>query len=322
MTTSAIPAVRKIQQRMDQFRPAGRPRRLSGAPRLHRAATLAAIGASLVVAACSWTAHDVHADGIVWQVDNTTTNPVGNWQMLGVHDLLIQWTVVDDTAFVANTRIHTAARLPDWERIGRAPWARNVILGLAGYQDEKRARTHLSTLADQSAEVARVHLPLHVTGYYFPVEIDPTWQEAPKLAEILQRLPRPLWVSVYDQTNVGGKTLADWLATWLPADVGVFFQDGCGVYAREPQVARTYLDELASRLGKRRVRVIAEAFRPAERGGFRSASAEELSKQLVVYRGYPVYLFDGPHYVSDDLMRELNNRTAKPPAGEPAGTGR
>ncbi|MGT0249054.1 hypothetical protein [Burkholderia pyrrocinia] len=322
MTTSAIPAVRKIQQRMGRFRLAGRPRRLSSAPRSHRAATLAAIGASLVVAACSWTSHDVHADGIVWQVDNTTTNPVGNWQMLGVHDLLIQWTVVDDTAFVANTRIPTAARLPDWERIGRAPWARNVILGLAGYQDEKRARTHLSTLADQSAEVARLHLPLHVTGYYFPVEIDPTWQEAPKLAEILQRLPRPLWVSVYDQTNVGGKTLADWLATWLPADVGVFFQDGCGVYAREPQVARTYLDELASRLGKRRVRVIAEAFRPAEHGGFRSASAEELSRQLQVYRGYPVYLFDGPHYVSDDLMRELKNRTAKPHPVGPGGTER
>lgn len=319
MTTYAIPALRKIQQRMGRFRLAGRRCRRADAPRSPRAATLAAIGASIVVAACSWTAHDVRADGIVWQVDNSTTNPVGNWQMLGVHDLLIQWTVVDDTAYVANTRIPTAAHLPDWARIGREPWARNVILGLAGYQDEKRARTHLATLAEQSAEVARVPVPLHVAGYYFPVEIDPTWQEAPKLAEILQRLPRPLWVSVYDQTNIGGKTLADWLASWLPSDVGVFFQDGCGVYAREPSVARTYLDELTSRLGKRRVRVIAEAFRPAEHGGFRSASAEELSKQLLAYRGYPVYLFDGPHYVSDDLTRALMTRTARPPA---AGTER
>lgn len=322
MTTSAIPAVSRIQQRMARFRLAGQPRRRSAVPRSPRAATLAAIGASIVVAACSWTAHDVRADGIVWQVDNTTTNPVGNWQMLGVHDLLIQWTVVDDTAYVANTHIPTAAHLPDWARIGREPWARNVILGLAGYQDEKRARTHLSTLADQSAEVARVPVPLHVAGYYFPVEIDPTWQQAPKLAEILQRLPRPLWVSVYDQTNIGGKTLADWLASWLPSDVGVFFQDGCGVYAREPQVARTYLDELTARLGKRRVRVIAEAFRPAEHGGFRSASAEELSKQLLAYRGYQVYLFDGPHYVSDDLTRALMTRTAKPPPLGPAGTER
>ena len=150
------------------------------------------------------------------------------------------------------------------------------------------------------------------------MEIDPTWQDAPKLAAILQRLPRPLWVSVYDQTNIGGKTLADWLAAWLPADVGVFFQDGCGVYAREPYVARSYLDELVSKLGKQRVRVIAEAFRPAERGGFRAASADELSKQLVAYRGYSVYLFDGPHYVSDDLTRALSTWKPPPPPA-PAG---
>ncbi|NTX27726.1 hypothetical protein HT746_11385 [Burkholderia pyrrocinia] len=322
MTAYAIPALRKIRQRMGRFRWSGRLRRRAGAQHSPRVATLAAIGASLAVAACSWTAHDVHAGGIVWQLDSATTRPAGNWQMLGVRDLLIQWVVVDDTAYIPGTRIHTAANLPDWERIGREPWARNVILGLAGYQDEKRARTHLSTLADQSAEVARLPLPLHVTGYYFPVEIDPTWQEAPKLAEILQRLPRPLWVSVYDQTNVGGKALADWLASWLPADVGVFFQDGCGVYAREPYVARAYLDALAARLGKRRVRVIAEAFRPAEHGGFRSASAEELSKQLLAYGGYSTYLFDGPHYVSDDLTRALATWTSKPPAAGPAGTGR
>ncbi|MET3821604.1 hypothetical protein ACVK00_000513 [Burkholderia sp. PvR073] len=314
MIKYAIPALRTIRQRMGRFRHAGRPRRRA------RTATLAAIGASLAMAACSWTAHDVHADGIVWQLDNATTNPVGNWQMLGVHDLLIQWSVVDDTAYVPNTGIRTAAHLPDWERIGREPWARNVILGLAGYQDERRARTHLATLANQSAEVARAHVPLHVTGYYFPVEIDPTWQDAPKLAEILKRLPRPLWVSVYDQTNIGGKALADWLASWLPADIGVFFQDGCGVYAREPYVARVYLDELAARLGKQRVRMIAEAFRPAEHGGFRAASAEELSKQLATYRGYPVYLFDGPHYVSDNLTRELVTRPTNPPPAKPAGT--
>ena len=142
------------------------------AARSPRAATLAAIGASLVVAACSWTAHDVHADGIAWQVDNTTTNPAGNWQILGIHDLLIQWTVVDDTAFIANTRIQPAAHLPDWERIGRLGEERDP--GPRRLPDEKRARTHLSTLADQSLEVAHATIPLHVTGYYFPVEIDPT----------------------------------------------------------------------------------------------------------------------------------------------------
>ncbi|WP_175717380.1 hypothetical protein [Burkholderia anthina] len=318
MITYAIRASRGIRQRMDRFRHAGRRSSASSAPHSSRTATLAAIGASLVMAACSWTPHDVQADGIVWQVDNATLHPAGNWQMLGVHDLLIQWSVVDDTAYLPGTGIRSAAHLPDWARIGREPWAENVILGLAGYQDEKRARTHLSTLADQSAQVARVHVPLHVTGYYFPVEIDPTWQDAPRLVEILKQLPRPLWVSVYDQTNIGGKALADWLASWLPADVGVFFQDGCGVYAREPYVARTYADALASRLGKRRVRMIAEAFRPAEHGGFRPATAEELGRQLATYRGYQVYLFDGPHYVSDDLTRALVTGAARAPASAPA----
>ncbi|WP_269503596.1 hypothetical protein [Burkholderia sp. IMCC1007] len=318
MITYATRALRGIRQRAARFLHASRARRRSAAPHSSRAATFAAVGSSLVMAACSWTPHDVHADGIVWQLDNATTHPAGNWQMLGIHDLLIQWSVVDDTAYLPGTSIGAAADLPDWERIGREPWAQNVILGLAGYQDEKRARTHLSTLAEQSAQVARVRVPLHVVGYYFPVEIDPTWQNAPKLAEILQKLPRPLWVSVYDQTNIGGKPLTDWLAAWLPADVGVFLQDGCGVYAREPYVARSYIDALASRLGKQRVRIIAEAFRPSEHGGFRPATADELRRQLAAYRGYEVYLFDGPHYVSNDLTRALVTGTPPAPASAPA----
>ncbi|WP_338340303.1 hypothetical protein [Burkholderia vietnamiensis] len=318
MTIYAIRALRRFRQRIGRLRQAAGPRR-----RVHvaHATPFAAVAASLAMTACSWTAHDVHADGIVWQLDNATINPAGNWQQLGVHELLIQWSAVDDTAYLAGTGMRTASHLPDWQRIGREPWARNVILGLAGYQDERRARTQLSALADQSVAVARAPVPLHVTGYYFPVEIDPTWQDAPKLAAILNRLPRPLWVSVYDQSNIGGKALADWLVTWLPADVGVLFQDGCGVYAREPYVARTYVDDLAARLGKRRVRLIAEAFRPAERGGFRAATADELAAQLAVYRGYSVYLFDGPHYVSDALMRELVGRKGRPRAVAAGGVG-
>lgn len=271
---------------------------------------VAALGVSFLVAGCNWMVSDAHVDGIVWQTDNATINPTGNWQLLGAHDLLIQWIVVDDTAYIPNSGIPTAPHLPDWDRISHAPWAQNVILGLAGYQDEKRARADAAKLADISAAVARVPTPLHVTGYYFPVEIDPTWTNAPKLAEMLRTLPRPLWVTIYDRTNIGGKTLADWLASWLPSDVGVFFQDGCGVYARDPNVAREYLDALSSRLGKERVRVIAEAFRPGEHGDFRSATADELRKQLVAYQGYSVYLFDGPHYVSDSLTRELAPRAA------------
>ena len=275
---------------------------------------LAVLGAAYAVtaltASCADVPTDSRAQGIVWQLDNATANPVGDWHLLGVRELLVQWVVVDDTAFVPNAGVREAANLPDWARIGREPWARNVILGLAGNADEKRARENVETLVRESARIARVSLPLHVTGYYFPVEVDPTWADAPKLGALLQTLPRPLWISVYDRSNVGGRALAQWLNTWLPRDVGVFFQDGCGVYARGPEVARTYLDELTEALGRDRVRVIAEAFRPSEHGGFRAASADELRAQLVAYRGYRAYLFDGPHYVSNELTRTLAPRAA------------
>jgi hypothetical protein len=272
-----------------------------------------AIGYGLLASltACTDMPRDSHAQGVVWQVDNATAKPAGNWDLLGVSQLLVQWTAVDDTAFIPAAGVVPAANMPDWASIGQQPWARDVVLGLAGYADERRARANVDKLVHDSRQLAQVSLPLHVTGYYFPVEIDPTWSDAPKLAGLLRTLPRPLWVSVYDSSNIGGTTLADWLGSWLPDDVGVFFQDGCGVYARGPHIAREYLDALSQRFGRDRVRVIAEAFRPSEHGGFRAATADELREQLAVYRGYRTYLFDGPHYVSDDLVATLAPRAAR-----------
>lgn len=284
--------------------------RLAPRPRLRLFVLGLGCAVAALTAACADMPRDSRAQGIVWQVDNATANPVGDWHLLGAHELLIQWIAVDDTAFVPNVGLPPAANMPDWVRIGREPWARDVIVGLAGYGDEKRARANVEKLAQLSAQVAHAPLPLHVTGYYFPVEVDPTWADAPKLASLLRPLPRPLWVSVYDRSNIGGQALADWLASWLPSDIGVFFQDGCGVYARVPSVARDYLDALSAKLGRDRVRVIAEAFRPSEHGGFRAATADELRSQLAAYRGYSSYLFDGPHYVSNDLTRALAPRAA------------
>lgn len=244
--------------------------------------------------------------GIAWQPDNAHVEPRGDWQRLGVTDLLVQWTEVDGTAFVAGTPQPQAPRLPDWPRIAQEPWASHVLLGLAGRFDESAARAHAAELVDQSLQlVAAVPPSLKVEGWYFPVEVDPTWQDARSLAPLLQRLPRPLWISVYDRSNIGGKALADWLDSWLPRDVGVLFQDGVGVYAREPQVARGYADALSAKLGPGRVRIIAEAFRPAGAQTFRPANAAELRPQLDAYRGYRTYLFDGPHYVPPKLVEEL-----------------
>lgn len=243
--------------------------------------------------------------GTVWQPDNATINPVGQWQRLGAHQLLVQWTTVDNLAFVPGSDLYTLPVLPEWDRIAKEPWAQEVILGLAGRFDEKLARNDLSKLVDTSVQLALLPTPLNVVGWYFPVEIDPTWGQVMQLAKQLDRLPRPLWISVYDSANWGAETLADSLSQWLPPDVGVFFQDGVGVHARTAKVALHYADVLVARFGKHRVKLIAEAFRPQIGGGFRSASAEELLPQLAMYKNHSIYIFDGPHYVSDTLIDQL-----------------
>lgn len=247
------------------------------------------------------------AQGVVWQVDEDHIDPHGDWDKLGVRDLLVQWTAVDGTSFLPGAGLPTASRMPDWTRIAEEPWAHNVIIGLAGRFDETSAREQIAQLAEQSRKLATVRPPVHVDGWYFPVEVDPTWKDAAALKPLLDTLPRPLWISVYDNSNIGGAALAEWLDSWLPHDVGVFLQDGCGVYARGPEAARGYADALVARLGKDRVRIIAEAFRPAQGGGFRPATAAELMPQLHAYRGYRTYLFDGPHYVSSELVQALLN---------------
>ncbi|SDG34328.1 hypothetical protein SAMN05216466_10310 [Paraburkholderia phenazinium] len=273
-------------------------------PRLLTAA-LCALAAAGCVPTLPESAHaDALAQGIVWQLDNEHLNPHGDWNRLGVSELLVQWTAVDDVAFVAGTAL-PAPRVPDWVRIANEPWARDVIVGLAGYADEQKARAHVAELVERSLRLAAVRPPVHVTGWYFPVEVDPSWTDAASIAPQLERLPKPLWISVYDNRNIGGAALAQWLGSWLPGDVGVLLQDGCGVYARGPAAAREYADALSAKLGNKRVRIIAEAFRPKQGGGFRAATAAELAPQLEAYRGYRVYLFDGPHYVSDELVEGL-----------------
>jgi hypothetical protein len=260
--------------------------------------------AAMLFAGCS-TMTVPPIEGIVWQIDNEHTEPRGDWEKLGVRRLLVQWTVVDNLAFTPGTDAPPGAKMPDWQRIAAQPWAQEVIVGLAGRFDERGARSQLEALVEQSARVAKNPPPVKVAGYYFPIEIDPTWMEAFKLRTLLDQLPRPLWISVYDSANVGPEELAQSLTEWLPPDVGVFFQDGVGVHAREPYVARHYTNVLVRRLGQDRVRLIAEAFRPREGGGFRPATLEELRPQLATYAGFPIYLFEGPRYVPPPLVQEL-----------------
>jgi hypothetical protein len=284
-----------------------------------RALACAAALALICTASCAREDTLPPVRGIVWQPDNAHADPRGDWDRLGAHELIVQWTAVDGIAFVDGTGLREAPHRPDWNRIAREPWARDVIVGLAGRFSEQAARSETAALLRESAQLTAAKLPVHVTGWYFPAELDPSWKTAATtLRPVLEALPKPLWISVYDRQNVGGAALADWLAAWLPHDVGVLLQDGCGEYAREARIARQYADQLAAKLGRNRVRIIAEAFRPMPGGTMRAATAAELRPQLDAYRGYPVYLFDGPHYVSAELVRELLS-SGSPGTGTGAG---
>lgn len=243
--------------------------------------------------------------GVIWQLYEDAPDAKGAWHRLGASEFLIQWTAVDGIAYVPHIGLRQSRRMPDWQRIAREPWASRVIVGLSGRTDEQETRRSLDAMLAESLRIARLEFPFRVSGWYFPAEIDPTWKDAPaKLPPVLERLPRPLWISAYDGESIGAREFAEWLASWLPRDVGILFQDGVGIHVRTPAVAREYADALADRLGKARVGIIAEAFRE-HAGAFRPATAAELKRQLVVYHGYRLYLFDGPHYVSERVIEEL-----------------
>lgn len=276
--------------------------------------------------------------GIIWQPHDHNLDPQGNWDQLGAYQLLVQWTKVDGRSFLPcpgsafsctldegqGDAVHTAssttpsadrarvstAPIPDWGRIGREPWAREVIMGLVGHFQESEARKHAVELAEDGALSAIAPPGVNVVGWYFPVEFDPTWDVPPNVVDALAKLPRPLWVSVYDSANVGPEKLMLHLQRWLPPDVGVFWQDGVGVRARNSRTSALYIQAMIAHLGQHRVRVIAEIFRPNTGGGFRSATITELTEQLAVYKGLPIYLFEGPTYLTPDLLSAL----VSPPA--------
>lgn len=254
--------------------------------------------------------------GFMWQLHEKMAEARGNWHLLGAREMILQWAAVDGIAYVPGLKLRTSARMPDWERIAREPWAERVIVGLSGRMDEQTARRSLPAMLEESLAVSRLTFPFKVSGWYFPAEVDPIWKDAPKvLPPVLNQLPRPLWISVYDGEGIGSEKFASWLASWLPADVNVLFQDGIGAHGRSVPVAREYADVLARALGKNRFAIMVEAFR-LENGKFRPATAAELRPQLAAFSGYRLYLFDGPHYVPERVVEEL---VADPATGKPRG---
>ena len=108
--------------------------------------------------------------GVVWQIDSNTLDPRGNWDRMGASELRVQWTAVDSMSFVPNTKMSTSPRLPAWQRIAEEPWAKSVILGLAGRFDEKAARAGINDLAASSLQLAACKITdtAECSGLVFP----------------------------------------------------------------------------------------------------------------------------------------------------------
>ena len=142
-------------------------------------------------------------EGIVWQPDNTTVAPRGIWNELGARQLLVQWIVVDDLAFVPGTDFKL---MPEAARLGthraanrgrrRSSWV------WRGATTSARRATEIGELAAISRGLAGLPTPLKVIGLVFPrrgrSDLD---RGARGWSTRSASLPRPLWISVYDSSQ-------------------------------------------------------------------------------------------------------------------------
>lgn len=243
-------------------------------------------------------------EGVFWQPDTLTSDPSGIWDQIGADTFAVQWMVVDGYAWYQPAPFPPWASQPNWSRIVQAPWARKIIAGLPGSYSEPYARSQLNPLYSMAWQMANAPLPFTPDAYYFPVEADPSWTDIAAYGQQLQQLPRPLWVSAYAGERQPAN-LVDWVNSWLPRDVGLFFQDGVGVGARTPSEARALADSLRASLGDTRFAIVLEAFRQQADGSFRAAQAQEIVEQLKAYKGLRIYIFDGPHYVNDSTVKQI-----------------
>lgn len=257
------------------------------------------------------------AGGILWQMLLNNVAVRRSWETLGVHKTLLQWIAVDGYSFVPNPWLPTYNIQLDMEDLATYPWAQELIVGLPGFFNEYTSRHSLPLMAEWAEKFATLDYPDNVKGFYFPVEIDPTWTTAIEdMRDIWPRLPRPLYISAYYGNNIDGEIAAQWLNELLPPDVTLLFQDGVGAFGFELSLARERVAQLEHHLGKDRVHVIAEVFKinPNWDGSdgtyFLKLNAEEyiarVSQYTRVNEDGRLWLFDGPNYISSELIQRVN----------------
>lgn len=258
---------------------------------------LVGIATALMIAlGAAWLPPAPLIKGIFWQPTNDYPQPQGQWHWIGADTLIVQWSVNDSLTWVPSDAFQPQPTQPDWDELTRAPWAEQLLLGLASRMSLEEARRDWALMARQGHRLLDTKtLPVPVSGYYAPIEFSPDWQAQEDFAAYLEAIPSPRYVSVYGGYDMTAASFADWVADWLPSDTIVLFQDGVGVGQLTPSDARARADALSQRLGAERIAIVLEAFQPDDSQGFQSASLRQLVTQLRAYRGYPIYVFSARH---------------------------
>lgn len=257
------------------------------------------------------------AASMFWQTWTSNVDVRRQWDRLGVGTTIFQWVAVNGSSFIPNPWLPLHGSQLDLADIATRPWARRMIIGTPGLSDETQARARIHELADLAQKFGTLSYPSNAAGFYFPVEIDPTYTAAPAdFGAIWSKLPRPLYVSVYYGAGVDDAAAAQWLDSFIPQDVTILFQDGVGAHGATPQQALARFDLIRARHPK--TEMIAEAFRPNPTPGgayFIPATAAEYQAQLQAYAHLdPVHVFDGPNYLDAALIQRIGGvEPALPP---------
>ncbi len=252
------------------------------------AISLSLIGVAILLI-WEWPAPPV-AQEIFWQPNNESLRPAGFWNQIGVHTLVVQWTITNKKAWCSIPNFPAWKSQPDWKRLSEEPWARQIVLGLAGDFQVPLARSQSTKLITESWKIVG-QPPIKPTAWYAPAEVSPGWKNTKQIRAYLDSLPKPLWVSIYGTQKLHGKTLVRWVRSWLPHRVGLYYQDGVGEGWATPAEARRQVDTLKKALGKQRVRVIVEAYQESASGKIEATSIWSVWHQLQVFHGNTVAIF-------------------------------
>jgi hypothetical protein len=245
---------------------------------------------------------------------------------IGIHDLIVQWSVLDGSAYYSSGTIRSVANAPLEKLLTEADrFGMSVLAGLVhdtGYWSKiqrgpEAAATYFTNLRARSVAAANELSPIvrkHASfkGWYIPEEIDDiNWRTAEArrilfghlsaLGKELRRLTphATISISAFSQAQCSPEAYQqfwDELFQGTPVNL-VLFQDGVGVGKLELNELPVYLQAVrdAAKKNDRMAQVVVELFRqvsgpPLDNAEFRAVPAplERIRAQMALAAQYSI----------------------------------